>query len=304
MSSVKNQRATEAPPVVPLSSALGADIVGLDLSQHLGDAALQLIRDAWARHLVLRFRGQKLTDLQLERFSARLGPLDRVPPYSPGVKSHVQSDYVTVISNVMENGSPIGDLGDGEALWHTDMSYVEVPPAGSALYALEVPASGGNTGFDNMYLAYETLPADVRHSILALQCKHDITRNSGGGKRSGYEGEYSARGAPGALHPLVRTHPVTGRNALFLGRRRNADIPSLPEKESEELLDQLWAHATSPQFTWHQQWKVGDLVLWDNRCVMHRRDAFDGKERRIMHRTQIGGERPIPAQPAGESTTH
>lgn len=283
------------PSVQPLSAALGADVKGVDLSRPLDSSMLSLIQDAWSRHLVLRFRGQQLSDLQLEKFSAQLGPLDKVPPLTAEVRSNVESDYVTVISNVLENGRPIGELGNSEAVWHTDMSYVEVPPMASALYALEVPDSGGDTGFCNMYMAYETLPKDLQERIVGLQCKHDTTRTSSGGVRKGYHAEYAAREAPGALHSLVRVHPVTGRKALFLGRRQNADIPSLALEESEALLDALWAHATSPEFAWYQRWKVGDLVLWDNRCAMHRRDGFDGSQRRVMHRTQIAGERPIPA---------
>jgi taurine dioxygenase len=283
------------PAVTPLSPSIGADIEGIDLSRPLDAPDLQFVLDAWTHHLVLRFRGQKLTDPQLERFSAQLGTLDKAPPYTQGVRTHIESDFVTVISNVIENGRPIGDLGDGEARWHTDMSYVEKPPMASALYALEVPARGGNTGFCNMYAAYDTLEEPLKRRIAKLQCKHDMSRNSGGGKRSGYEADYTARTAPGALHPLVRIHPASGRPALFLGRRNFADIPSLPEAESEAVLDQLWKQATDPRHTWYQEWQVGDLVLWDNRCVMHRRDAFDSNQRRVMHRTQIAGERPIPA---------
>jgi len=288
------------PSVEPLSAALGADVKGVDLSRLPDATTLRLIQDAWAKHLVLRFRGQQLSDPQLEKFSALLGPLDEVPPYTAEVSSNVDSDFVTVISNVLENGTPIGELGNSEAVWHTDMSYVELPPMASALFALEVPASGGDTGFCNMYKAYETLEEEVRERIAGLECKHDSTRTASGGIRKGYQAEYPPRQAPGALHPLVRVHPVTRRKALFLGRRQNADIPSLPLEDSEALLDILWAHAARPEFAWYQKWKVGDLVLWDNRCVMHRRDEFDGSQRRVMHRTQIAGERPIPATALSE----
>ena len=193
----------------------------------------------------------------------------------------------------MLNGKPIGDLGNSEALWHTDMSYNDVPPMASALYALEIPPTGGETGFCNMYLAYENLPAPLKERAESLQCKHDSSRNSTGGLRRGQPENTTPRDAPGAVHPLVRTHPVTGRNALFLGRRLNAYIVGLDPQESESLLDTLWAHATKPEYTWYQEWRLGDLILWDNRCVMHRRNAFDGTQRRIMHRTQLGGDRPV-----------
>jgi taurine dioxygenase len=279
--------------VIPSGSALAADIEGVDLSAPLDDQTLKSIIEAWSQHLVLRFRNQRLTDPQLERFSARLGKLDRAPIYTAGTRVHVDSDFVTVISNVKVDGKPIGDLGDGESLWHTDMSYNPVPPMASALYALEIPPAGGETGFNNMYLAYETLPAGLKRRVDDLQCKHDASRNSTGGRRGDYPEEVTPKDAPGAIHPMVRTHPVTGRDALFLGRRLNAYVMGLDPQESEALLDELWAHVTQDRFTWYQHWQVGDLVLWDNRCVMHRRNAFDGSQRRIMHRTQIAGDKPV-----------
>lgn len=283
--------------VIPSGKALAADVRGVDLSKELDDATFKVILDAWSQHLVLRFRGQRLTDPQLERFSARFGVLDRAPEYSPETEANVQSPFVTIISNVMQNGKPIGDLGNAEALWHTDMSYNEIPPMASALYALEIPPTGGETGFCNMYSAYETMPAALKERIEGLHCKHDSSRNSAGGLRRGQPEVTTPRDAPGAVHPIVRTHPVTGRDALFLGRRRNAYIPELEPEESEALLDQLWAYATKPEFTWYQEWQLGDLILWDNRCVMHRRNSFDATARRIMHRTQLAGDRPVRLKP-------
>ncbi len=283
--------------VIPSGKELAADVLGVDLSKPLDDATLKAIQEGWSQHLVLRFRGQKLSDPQLEKFSARLGVLDRAPQYTAGTEVTVKSDYVTVISNVMQNGKPIGDLGNAEALWHTDMSYNELPPMASALYALEIPPTGGETGFCNMYLAYETLPAALKKRVESLQCKHDVSRNSTGGLRQGQPAVTTPRDAPGAVHPVVRTHPVTGRNALFLGRRLNGYIMGLEPEESEALLNELWAHSTRPELTWYQEWQLGDLILWDNRCAMHRRNAFDGSQRRIMHRTQLGGDKPFYVGP-------
>ena len=172
------------------------------------------------------------------------------------------------------------------------MSYNPEPPCASALYALEVPHAGGDTGFANMYLAYETLPDELRQRVEGRLCRHDSTYNSAGELRRGFNEVSDPRQAPGADHPIIRTHPVTGRRALFLGRRRNAYIQGLDLEDSERLLDALWAHATLPELTWYQQWRVGDLVLWDNRCVLHRRDEFDPSSRRLMHRSQIKGDRP------------
>jgi taurine dioxygenase len=181
-------------------------------------------------------------------------------------------------------------LGAGEATWHTDMSYLTDPPKASMLYALEVPPSGGNTYFNNMYLAYETLPAEMKKQIEGRRLKHDGTYNSGGYVRQGVAAVDDPISSPGTYHPLVCTHPETKRRVLYLGRRRNAYIDGLPLAESESLLDELWRHATQDELTWFNEWRPGDLVLWDNRCTMHRRDPFDANSRRVMHRTQIKGE--------------
>jgi taurine dioxygenase len=170
------------------------------------------------------------------------------------------------------------------------MSYLEDPPKARMLYALEVPRSGGNTYFCGMYHAYESLPDVLKSRIEGLFLKHDGTYNSGGFLRQGVTPVDDPLTSPGALHPLVCTHPETKRRALYLGRRRNAYIQGMPLADSEALLDQLWSMATREEFAWHNEWRMGDLVLWDNRCTMHRRDPFDADSRRIMHRTQIKGE--------------
>ena len=274
--------------IQPTGETIGADVIGLDMAAPLDEAARQLLRQAWMQHLVLRFRGQSATDEQLMAFSRTFGPLDRVPVGTSNDRDGI-GDYVTVISNVVENGKPIGGLGNLESKWHTDMSYNELPPTGSLLYALEVPPIGGDTGFCNMYLAFETLPANLKRRVEGLTCKHDAAHTSVGGLRRGFEDVTDPRETPGAVHPLVRTHPVTGRQALFLGRRLFAYIPGLSLEDSDALLDELFDHATQDQFCWYQQWQAGDAVLWDNRCVMHRRDGFDNAARRVMHRTQFAG---------------
>jgi taurine dioxygenase len=297
---LEQQRVT----VRPTGAALGADIEGIDPAQPLSAEIVGAIKQAWSDHLVLRFRGQRLDDEQLMRFSAHFGELDWAPIIAAsrvkirGEDRYVDSaeegrQYISVISNVIENGKAIGALGAYEAIWHTDMSYNPEPPCASALYALEVPPSGGDTGFANMYLAYETLPEELRRRVEGRLCRHDANRNSAGELRRGFTEVSDPRQAPGADHPIIRTHPVTGREAIFLGRRRNAYIQGLALAESEQLLDALWANATRSEMTWYQQWRVGDLVLWDNRCVMHRRDEFDPNSRRLMHRSQIRGDRPF-----------
>jgi taurine dioxygenase len=196
------------------------------------------------------------------------------------------------MSNIVENGKPIGNLGYGEAVWHTDMSYNDLAPIGSLLYSLEVPPAGGNTGFNNMYQAFDTLPAELKREITGKTCRHDSSRNSAGELRKGFKPVTDPREAPGAIHPIVIRHPETGRRALFLGRRPNGYVMGLPLEESEALLDRLWAHATQVPYCWFQEWQVGDLVMWDNRCTMHKRNAFDANERRFLLRTTIKAERP------------
>jgi taurine dioxygenase len=292
----------QAVTVRPTGAALGADIEGVDLSQALSAETVDAIKTAWLDHLVLRFRRQTLSDDALMRFSAHIGELDWAPVAAAQIKiagedRYVESAregrrYVSIISNVIENGKAIGGLGAYESIWHTDMSYNPEPPCASALYALEIPPSGGDTGFANMYAAYEALPGALRQQVEGRICRHDASRNSAGEFRRGFVDASDPSQTIGAEHPLVRTHPVTGRKAMFLGRRRNAYIQGLALADSEALLDALWAHATQPQFSWYQQWQVGDLMLWDNRCAMHRRDSFDASARRVMHRTQMKGDRP------------
>ena len=278
--------------VVPLSDTIAADILDVDLSQPLDEARFTDLFDSWMRHLVLRFRGQKLTKEQLLAFSARLGELDKAPinmkgePWIPGYP------HLAVMSNIIVDGQPVGSLGYGEAVWHTDMSYNDVTPSAALLYAEEVTKTGGETGFINMYDAYDTLPAELKAAIEGRSIKHDASRNSAGQLRKGYKEIDDPREAPGALHPVVVRHPVTGRQALYLGRRPLSYIVGLPLDESEALLDRLWAHATNEEHAWFQKWHVGDLLMWDNRCVMHKRTAFDPNERRFMLRTQVKGSRP------------
>jgi taurine dioxygenase len=243
---------------------------------------------------VLLFRGQRLSDDDLIAFSRRFGDLDHAPMQENGQRFVAGKPEIYVVSNVIENGVAIGSLGAGEAVWHTDMSYLADPPMASMLYALEIPPEGGDTGFCNMYSGYEALPEALKRRIADLKIKHDGTYNSGGYLRAGVTASDDPRTSPGAVHPLVCTHPESRRRCLYLGRRRNAYIVDLPLAQSEALLDELWAYATRDEYTWYNTWRVGDVVLWDNRCTMHRRDPFDPAQRRIMHRTQIKGEaRPV-----------
>jgi taurine dioxygenase len=275
--------------VIPTGRPLGAEVTGVDLRE-LDPAAFERVLEAWHDHSVLLFRGQALGDQELIAFSRRLGDLDFAPIQENGRRFVDGLPEIYIVSNVKVNGEAIGSLGDGEAVWHTDMSYVDVPPKASLLYALEVPPIGGNTSFCTMYGVYDALPAALKARIAGLKIKHDGTYNSGGYVRQGVTPTDDPLTSPGAVHPLVCTHPNTGRRMLYLGRRRNAYLVGLALAESEALLDQLWSFVDRPEFAWEHVWRVGDLVLWDNRCTMHRRDAFDPNSRRIMHRTQVKGE--------------
>jgi taurine dioxygenase len=279
----------DRPLVVSTDGALGAEIRGVDL-RRLGDDAFAAIHRAWLDNLVLLFRGQHLTDAELIAFSRQFGELDLAPVQETGRRFVEGLPELYIVSNVLKGGEPIGSLGYGEAVWHTDMSYLPDPPMASVLYALEIPPTGGNTGFLNMYAVYEALSADLKRRIEGLRVKHDGTYNSGGYVRQGVTPIDDPRASAGVFHPLVCTHPETGRRMLYLGRRRNAYIEHFELTESEALLDTLWSYTDRAEFAWHTVWQVGDLVLWDNRCTMHRRDPFDPAARRVMHRTQIKGQ--------------
>ena len=281
--------------VIPTGAALGAEVRGIDLTQSLSAEEFDAIEQAWLDHSVLLFRDQTLTDDELIRFSQHFGPLDIAPASATDMAGAQEKSRpeIWIISNVIENGKPIGALGDKEAEWHTDMSYVDEPPMASILNAREIPKAGGDTSFGNMYKALETMPEELRLEIENRVCNHDSSTTSVGELRAGAGEVVDVREAPGAKHPMIRTHPATGGKALYLGRRLNGYVQGMDLDASEALLDALWAHCTKPEFTWTHQWKVGDLLVWDNRCTIHRRDSFNGAERRVMHRTQIKGDRPV-----------
>src|SRR5438552_8891986 len=227
-----------------LDAALGAEVSGIDLSKPVAQADVKAIEDVWGGRLVVVFRGQQLSDPQLIAFSKNFGELDPPGPNPYGEPFNKEHPELNVISNVVENGKRLGNLGDGEAVWHADMTYVEMPPKAATLHSLEVPPSGGNTYFANMFAAYDTLPAALKTAVAGKVAVHDASTNSAGMLRKGYKQVTDVRDVVGARHPLVRTEPRTGRKALFLGRRPNSYVLGLAVAESEALLDALWAHAT------------------------------------------------------------
>lgn len=276
--------------------SLGGEIVGLDISKKLTHDQINFINESWNERLVLVFKKQNLDDPKLINFSKNFGELDPPGPNPYGITFLPEFPEINVISNVKnEQGTPIGNLGDGEAVWHADMTYLELPPKAGILYALEVPENQGNTHFANMTLAYSDLSDDIKKKIDGKILIHDSAHNSAGMLRKGYSEVDNPTETPGARHPMVITDQNTNKKLLFLGRRPHAYIVGLEIEESENLLDEIWKHATQEKYTWTQKWEKGDLLMWKNLNVLHKRDAFDPNTRRVMHRTQLKGEMAIIA---------
>lgn len=293
--------------VVPTGAALGAEVRGIDFAQPVPDDVKQKLNEFWFEHLVLLFCGQSLSQDDVSNASHVFGPTQDAAAKQyfrdTGQKPLGDSDHPDInrLSNLGPDGTPVKEnagLGSLEVVWHSDNSYIETPPAGSMLYSRIIPpkGQGGLTSFNNQYLAYETLPDDVKDRIKGKRLLHDASRNSAGVLRPGVTLPTTPDEVPGPTHPLVRTHPDSGRKALYLGRRRiypSSYIVGIPEEESKELLDFLWDHACQDKFVWTQIWEVDDLLIWDNRCAMHCRDEINADYPRILWRTQMKGEIPV-----------
>jgi taurine dioxygenase len=274
--------------VTPITANFVADIEDVNLAT-INDTEFEQLYGAWLEYGVLRIRNQDLDDEQLQTFSKRFGPLEEAPfgRMSEEDKAKIKHRYITTLSNIIADGKPIGGLGNSEATWHSDMTYIETPPPASLLLGIEIPEQGGDTHFANQYAALEALPDDLRKRIETLTVKHNAAHTSVGKLRPGFEAFDDPREAPGAIHPMIKTHNESGRPALYLGRREWAYIPGLSVTESDALLDELWAYVALEENTWRQKWQPLDLIIWDNRCVMHRRDGFDQNSRRYMRRCQV-----------------
>ena len=270
------------------SKDFGADITGVDLA-NLTDDTFEAIYRAWLSFGVLRFKGQTLSKDSLQTFSQRFGPLEQIPTgrMSEEQKARLDNLYVTPISNIKVDGKPIGGLGDAEATWHSDMTYVEVPPPASVLLGVEIPQNGGDTFFADQRAALASLPADLRRRIEGLSIKHNAAHDSVGNLRPGFEAFDDPRDAPGAVHPVIRKHSETGDLCLYLGRREWAYIPGLSLDESEALLDELWSYAVPANYVVEQNWTPGDVIIWDNRRCLHKRTSIDPSQRRLLLRCQI-----------------
>ena len=291
---------TLQPTITPLGPALGAEVRGIDLARPLSEDTVRALRAAWLEHLVLLFRGQTLTGPQLRVFSERFGEPELAPgsPKDGAAADGGRDPYIGVVSNVVENGRPLGALGSGELAWHTDMSFLATPPTASILYADTIPPAGGDTYFMNMVKALDTMPPDLRAALDTLVLTHDGTTNSANEPRRGKTQTHDVLRAEGWRHPAVRVHPETRRVALYLGRRLNAYAVGRTVADSEALLDRIWGALTDPanqaRLVYRHRWRQGDVLMWDNRCTMHRATDYDAsEERRVIHRTVVKGDIPV-----------
>ncbi len=274
--------------ITPVNDEFVAEIEGLNVAE-ITAAEFDELYQAWLKYGVLRVRGQQLDEDELQRFSANFGPLEEIPMgrLPEEMRKKIKNRFVTQLSNIIENGKPIGGLGNAEANWHSDMTYVDVPPPASVLLGVEIPDTGGDTYFADQNAAYESLPDPLKTRIENLCIKHDAAHTSVGSLRAGFEPFDDPREAPGAVHPIVMIHEETGSKTLYLGRREWAYIPGLSLEDSEALLDELWTYAATSTNSWRQVWQPWDLIIWDNRRVLHRRDDFDQNARRLMKRCQV-----------------
>jgi taurine dioxygenase len=269
----------------PLSGAVGAEIFGVDLAQELDDDTVAAIRRAWLDHLVIFFRDQDLPPAKLLGLARRFGqPIEY--PFVKGIDGFPEITPVIKLEHERVNFG---------GLWHSDTTYLEQPPMGTMLVAREVPPYGGDTLFANMYLAYESLSPGMRRLLDGLvavnsSAKADTTKTREDRMRDGARND--ARAEYVAEHPVVRTHPETGRKALYVNGGHTIRFKDMTEEESAPLLRFLFAHQTRPEFTCRFQWEVGSLALWDNRCAQHNPINDYHGFRRIMHRVTLPGDKP------------
>ena len=266
----------------PLSPTLGVEVSGVDMASALDADTAGTLRDLWRRHGLLLFRGQELEEKQLVEFSRNFGSLE----------IHLRREYlssenpeVLYVSNMKKEGRPIGILADTEVGWHYDQIYLPRPAVGSLLYAVVIPSDRGATSFADMSAAYEALPESLKQRIegrKAVQSYEAFNRSY-----SVPTSEEQRRKTPDIEHPLVRTHPYTGRKALYICPGMTTRIAGLPEEESSALLAELFAWSTQPRFVYTHSWRLGDALLWDNASTMHRREPFDTNQQRLMKRTTI-----------------
>ena len=296
----------------PAPAALGAEVHGLDLRQ-LNDATFKRIHETWLHHLLLVFKNQTLTAEDLVNLINRFGtPISSKGLHQRGLEERTANQLfnlppeVTVVTNVRENGKPVGILGDGEIVWHSDFSFKERPTAARMLVAMEVPPQdkGGNTLFLNAYAAYDALPADYKKELSGRTIKQGNVIDTAMKLRPGASLNDDIRYIDGPSHPIISTHPDTGCNHLFLGRRHAAYVNGMTLKDSEAFLNRLWDYATQERFVYTHRWNKGDVVVWDNRATVHKRDGFDPDSRRVLYAAQVEGHKPFEAPDALSRPAH
>jgi len=274
--------------VTPLGHAMGAEVTGLDLRKPLDDLTRRRLYDAWLRHVVLVFPGEPLTPEQLIAFSANFGTLDDHESQAPETLLEGHRE-ILVVTNKHRLGKPSGTRNTGRN-WHTDLSYTLRPAKGAALMCVEKPPVGGDTMWANLTMAWETLSPKMQAILEGLEAVHDVSLVKGIAQRDpAIVREMRTRNPP-VVHPMVRVHPDTGKKSLLAGERVS-HILGFSEEESRALLDFLNTHATSPEFVYRHRWRVGDIVLWDNRCTCHvALPDFDQTKPRLMLRCSLKGE--------------
>jgi len=271
--------------VVPLSRHIRAEIRGLDLSSTLFAASMDRIHRMWLDHSVLLFRGQNLEQedlLRVTEYFGMIGALARPAKFFPKGYSRLLPN-IMMISNIRENGETIGALPDGEMNFHHDMIHAEVPHNGTLLYSLEIPTYGGDTLFASGYAAYETLDSALKAKLEGRRALHHYNYGST------LRGQGGVGATASSSHPVFRTHEETGRKAIYVNRLMTVGIEGMPQEESDPLLEALFEHSEKPEFVYRHVWKVGDLLVWDNRCSTHARDDFPSDQRRLMLRTTVQG---------------
>ena len=273
--------------ITPLSQSLGAEIAGLDISQPLDAETVQAVTDIWHEHIVLLFRDQDLDDESQLRFAAYFGELgERARPPERRPEGADYNASIMLVSNVRENGVPIGSLPDGEMWFHHDMCYVEAPYKGTMLYGIDIPARGGDTMFTNMYAAYDDLSAETKRLIVGRKALHVYDFGTIGqvGIKDGYQ-QFKHY-----FQPVAITHPVTRRKALYVNPLITARIEDMPRDESDALLNELFSFTEKSEIIYRHAWRPNDLVMWDNWCSCHARTDFPETERRLLRRCTILGQ--------------
>ena len=278
--------AQEKLEVVKLGAALGAEIRGVDLARPMSDDTFRFVEQAWHDNLVIVFRGQTLDTAAQVAYGSRFG--DLAPVRKVNLVRETEHPAIMYISNRKENGRFVDQLPEGEMQFHIDQCYTETPPKATILYAMNIPSSGGDTLFSNNYRAWERLPDGVKARIAGRKAVNVYDYQNAGTIKN----DKISDDAPRFAHPIVRTHPATRRKCLFVNRLMTVAIDGLDKTESDDLLETLFAAVEQPDNVWGHNWRVGDVLMWDNRCTSHARQDFPAQELRLMRRLTVKGEKP------------